>query len=74
MPKTPVAARSIGRATALCLGAVTTLLAVLLPVGANRAEAAFAGTNGKIAFTRAGDVWVMNFNGTGEKKLTSNIN
>jgi uncharacterized repeat protein (TIGR01451 family) len=44
------------------------LLALCLPASAN---ATFPGQNGKIAFTRGGDVWTMNTDGTGQTNLTN---
>jgi len=35
------------------------------------ADAAFPGANGKIAFVRAGDIWTMNPDGTGQVNLTN---
>src|SRR5687767_8915727 len=34
------------------------------------AEATFPGPNGKIAFQRSGNIWVMNPSGTGQTRLT----
>jgi len=48
-----------GLAVALCMRAA--------PSGAG----AFPGVNGKIAFVRDGDVWVMNADGSGQTALTS---
>ena len=36
------------------------------------AQAAFPGQNGKIAFQRAGDIWTMSSDGTGQVNLTNN--
>jgi Ca2+-binding RTX toxin-like protein len=61
-----------GMIATLCtavLAAVLLALAVTAP-----ADAAFPGTNGKIAFQRDGDVWTMNGDGTGVTKLTTNYN
>ena len=56
-------------------GVIAALAAmVLTPLLSTPAGATFAGTNGKIAFYREGDVWVMNPNGTGATKLTTNYN
>ena len=45
-------------------------LAVFLAPGA---QAAFPGTNGKIAFEREGDIYVINSDGTGLEQLTNNL-
>jgi Tol biopolymer transport system component len=51
------------------------LAAILLALVESRpAEAAFPGTNGKIAFYREGDVWTMNQGGTGAARLTTDYN
>jgi TolB protein len=47
---------------------VVTLLAVGL--GTVPAAATFPGPNGKIAFVRGGNIWVMNPNGSGQVRLT----
>ncbi len=51
------------------------LLMVLFAVAAlifpTAAMATFPGTNGRIAFIRAGNVWVMNPDGTGQIRLTT---
>ncbi len=44
------------------------VVALLLPAAS---EAAFPGANGKIAFVRAGDIWTMNPDGTGQVNLTN---
>jgi uncharacterized repeat protein (TIGR01451 family) len=49
---------------------VLILLAVTLLVPAS-SQAAFPGANGKIAFVRAGDIWTMNPDGTGQVNLTN---
>ena len=54
------------RSLVLSLAAVC--LAVLMVVPAN---ATFPGPNGKIAFERGGNIWVMSPNGTGLVRLTS---
>ena len=51
----------------LALGFV---LALFLGVPAT-AHATFPGDNGKIAFSRAGDIWTMNPDGTGPLNLTN---
>ncbi|MBA2618376.1 MAG: PD40 domain-containing protein [Rubrobacter sp.] len=65
----------MGRTAALCM-VLAALLAsgALLAVAAGPAEATFAGGNGKVAFTRSGDVWTMNADGSGATKLTTNYN
>ena len=54
----------------------TALLAAVATAGASLALAApalatFPGDNGAIAFSRGGDIWTINSDGTGEKRLTS---
>ena len=44
------------------------LAALLLPASAH---ATFPGANGKIAFERAGDIWTMNPDGSGQVNLTN---
>ena len=56
------------------LFAVVMAVAALLMAGSGPAQAAFPGTNGKIAFYTGGDVWTMNEDGTNPTKLTSNYN
>jgi uncharacterized repeat protein (TIGR01451 family) len=46
------------------------VMAVTLLVPAT-SDAAFPGANGKIAFVRAGDIWTMNPDGTGQVNLTN---
>ncbi|HET7272315.1 MAG TPA: hypothetical protein VFI90_14685 [Rubrobacter sp.] len=55
---------------------ITALLAALLLAltVTGPADAAFPGTNGRIAFYTGGDVWTMNGDGTGATKLTTNFN
>ncbi len=48
-------------------------LAVVVMVGASPGGAAFPGANGKIAFQRDLDIWVMNADGSGKTQLTTNI-
>jgi Tol biopolymer transport system component len=51
------------------LAAVLLALAVTAP-----ADAAFPGTNGRIAYYTGGDVWTMNADGTDPTRLTTNYN
>ena len=37
------------------------------------AEAAYPGSNGKVAFVRANQIWTVNADGTGEVQLTSAV-
>lgn len=55
---------------------VATLAASLLALLATsrQAEAAFPGTNGRIAFYDNGDIWTITPAGTGVARLTTNIN
>ena len=55
---------------------VATLAASLLALLATsrQAEAAFPGTNGRIAFYDNGDIWTISPAGTGTTRLTTNIN
>jgi len=71
----PTEARKARRPTRLHLGAglaglataLTLTVAIVIPAG----HAAFPGANGKIAFVRSGEIYVMNSNGTGQTKLTT---
>ena len=67
---------SMSRTAAFCAGLAALLASFLLAlaVTAGPAEATFAGSNGKIAFYRDGDVWTMNPDGTGATRLTSDYN
>jgi Tol biopolymer transport system component len=56
------------RPAKLIIGTSVALAAAML---APAADATFPGPNGKIAFERGGNVWVMNPNGTGQVRLTS---
>ena len=47
------------------------LLVALIPGPASPAFAALPGANGLIAFERAGDIWVVNSDGTQERQLTT---
>jgi Tol biopolymer transport system component len=51
----------------LALGVIVLLVGALL---APPAEGTFPGPNGRIAFERGGNIWVMNPNGTGQTRLT----
>jgi Tol biopolymer transport system component len=51
----------------LSVGAVVLLVGALL---APAARGTFPGPNGRIAFERGGNIWVMNPNGTGQTRLT----
>ena len=55
------------RRTALSIFGALTASLVLAP----GALATFPGDNGAIAFSRGGDIWTINPDGTGEKRLTS---
>jgi uncharacterized repeat protein (TIGR01451 family) len=59
--------RDIRRRTLL----ITLLGVVLAMIAPAAAQAAFPGANGKIAFVRAGDIWTMNPDGTGQVNLTN---
>jgi Tol biopolymer transport system component len=50
---------------------IAVTLAMATALLASAAEATFPGPNGKIAFERGGNIWVMNPNGTGQVRLTS---
>lgn len=55
------------------LFAVLVLVAALAGSAAQRAAAAFPGIDGKIAFVRGGDIYVINPDGSGETQLTSGL-
>ena len=55
------------RRTALSIAGACAASLALAPA----ALATFPGENGKIAFSRDGDIWTINPDGTGEKRLTS---
>ena len=46
-------------------------LLVALAAVPSPAEAAYPGSNGKVAFVRANQIWTVNADGTGEVQLTS---
>ena len=46
-------------------------LAAMLLVPPAAAQAAYPGTNGKLAFVRDGHIWTMNADGTGAAQLTT---
>src|SRR5713226_9724202 len=46
------------------------LIFVAIAFVPSAAHAAFPGDNGKIAFARTGDIWVMNPDGSGQTDLT----
>jgi Tol biopolymer transport system component len=58
------------RRRAAALGALAVIGGATL-VAAPAALASFPGGNGKIAFVRDGDIWTVNPDGTGERRLTS---
>ena len=59
----------------MVLTAVALALAIAVALGAARsANATSGGTNGKIAFERAGNIWTMNANGTGQTQITTGGN
>jgi dipeptidyl aminopeptidase/acylaminoacyl peptidase len=47
------------------------VLLVMLAAVARPAEAAFPGTNGKIAYAHAGDIWTIDPDGTGATQITN---
>ncbi len=65
-----------GRTKLLAALVVATLAASLLALLATsrQAEAAFPGTNGRIAFYDNGDIWTINPGAAGPTRLTTNIN
>jgi Tol biopolymer transport system component len=58
------------RRRAAALGALAAIGGATL-VAAPAALASFPGANGKIAFVRDGDIWSVNPDGTGERRITS---
>ena len=52
------------------LGLIAAVLALLFVPAI--ATAAFPGANGKIAFTRSGDIWAINADGSGLRQITTN--
>ena len=66
---------NINRAMVFWVGlAVVLAVAALLMAASGPAQAAFPGTNGRIAFYTGGDVWTMDGDGTNPTKLTNNYN
>lgn len=61
------------RFRATVLAALVPALVALLAFGpsGDKASAAFTGTNGKIAFVRAGDIWVVTADGSNPTRMTT---
>ena len=62
--------RTRSDAVAILATVLVALVALAGPAGDN-ASAAFKGTNGKLAFVRAGDIWVVNADGSSPTRLTT---
>src|SRR5512145_404215 len=53
------------------LAALATVLVALAGPTGDNAGAAFKGTNGKLAFVRAGDIWIVDADGSRPTRLTT---